>query len=215
MVHTERDPEDRKERPYPGQGQWRKATDYEDEHRLQRQVYALVVSDRRTRQEVASSLQISLADVDSLVEKERSTRIVEAQRPKDSEEDVAARKTQIQQQLYNHRTNVAGKRSREKLIENMRRASDLKGYVSDLAQRDKRLNMATIMGDRALQGALAMLEHDGEIVVGEIQVDGTVSVRWVPPRERAAIVKARRARAQAEHQAGRRPPSQKIPEQDA
>ena len=198
MVHTERDRDEDAKKPYPGQGQWKKPTDFEDEHRLQRMAYALVVSDRRTAQDAAQSLGISRADVDSLVEKERSTRILGHQEAKDSDEAKTERLERIKQQLYNHRTNVAGKRSADQLIENLRRAYSLKGYVADMAQRDKRLNMAEIIRDRALQGALAMLENDGEVVVGQQNADGTCSVRWVPPSERKAIVAARRAHAQAE-----------------
>lgn len=93
----------------------------------------------------------------------------------------------------------------KKLVEQVRASYALKAQLASEVRQSGKLDLTAIMRSPVQRGALAMLEADGEVVLGQLQHDGTATAMWIESDKRAAIVKRRRAAQQAAMLKPRRP----------
>lgn len=197
MVYTPRD--EQPEPGYPGAGQWRKPTDYEDELRPRREAYARVVADRHPVAAVARDMGVEPHVVEQWVEAERATRQVGRDQVKQDQAGDEARREQVRMALFERRQSRAVTQHEQRLVANLRQGLAFKAQVSDEVQRDGRVSVATL-AIPACRAALAMLEADGEVVTQGTNHDLSLAARWVRPGDREAVRTQRRIDGQRDAQ---------------
>lgn len=182
---------------YPGQSMWIKPEPIREDDRLPRICYALVVVEKKEPIKVAQDLGISVEKVLASVAHEKALRSQEPLyvKPEEAQKQKAARRAEIQRQLYDRKAvRAQPTKDDDRIAANCRKAYALRESLSAVIKQQGWLDLGPTLKDPAMRGALAILEDAGEVVLGDMDAYGRVKTEWIPVGKRGEVREKKRKR---------------------